>query len=64
METLYNYTLIPYEDDYFDDTISIFKNTFIIKEIYNIELSKNPIFKFLYYICCNYCLNNYLKIYN
>ncbi len=64
MKKINDYMLLPYEDEYLDDIISIFKNTFIIKEIYNNELSNKPIFKFLYYTCCNNCLNNYLKIHN
>ncbi len=50
--------LLPYHDDYFGQygsEISIFKSTFIIKVV-------GP-FKFLYYTCCNRCIDNYLKYY-
>ena len=48
--------LLPLEDEYIGQEISIFKNTFIIK---NIE----P-FSFCYYTCCNKCIYDYIKIYN
>lgn len=48
--------LLPGENEYFGQNISIFKDTFIIKEI-------KP-FKFYYYTCCEKCINNYLKIIN
>lgn len=47
--------LLPYEDEYLGGDVSIFKNTFIIKDV-------GP-FKFLYYLCCNKCMDNYLKYY-
>jgi hypothetical protein len=48
--------LLPYHDDYFDQgEINVFRNTFIIKEI-------GP-FKFLYFTCCNKCIDNYLIYY-
>ena len=53
MDSLNDYMMLPYEDDYFGEEISIFKNTMIIK---NIE----P-FKFLYFTCCNKCINNYIN---
>ena len=47
--------LLPYQDEYLGEDVSIFKNTFIIKDV-------GP-FKFLYYVCCNQCVDNYLKHY-
>lgn len=44
---------LPMVEDYFNQNISIFKNTFIIKDIND--------FKFLYYCVCSPCINNYLK---
>lgn len=44
---------LPMVDEYFSQNISIFKNTFIIKDIND--------FKFLYYCVCSPCINNYLK---
>jgi hypothetical protein len=47
--------LIPAEEDYIGQDISIFKNTFIIKsEVSNI--------KFLYYNACIICVNNFINI--
>ena len=52
-----DYILLPYYDDeYLNTSLPLFKNTFIIKDV-------EP-FKFLYYTCCNYCINDYLKIFN
>jgi|TARA_A100001015_G_C14901229_1_gene676490 hypothetical protein len=48
-----NFLLLPYEDEYLDNEISIFKNTMIIKDI-------TP-FQFLYFICCNNCIENLIK---
>ena len=45
MKSLSDYMMLPYQEDYFGQEISIFKDTMIIK---NIE----P-FKFLYFTCCN-----------
>ena len=47
--------LIPAEEDYIGQDISIFKNTFIIKsEVCNL--------KFIYYNSCIKCVNNYINI--
>ena len=56
MDLLYDYMMLPYEEDYFGKEISIFKDTMIIK---NIE----P-FKFLYFTCCNDCINDYINFKN
>ena len=48
--------LLPHIDEYCGQPISMFKNTFIIKDV-------EP-FTFCYYTCCNYCIEDYLKIYN
>ena len=56
MKLLSDYIMLPYEEDYFGQEISIFKDTMIIK---NIE----P-FNFLYFTCCNKCIDSYLKIHN
>ena len=55
-ELSYDSNLLPHEDDYIGQDISIFKNTFIIR---NVE----P-FTFCYYTCCNKCIDDYIKIYN
>ena len=47
--------LLPYRDEYIGGDVSIFKDTFIIKDV--------DTFQFLYYICCNKCLDGYLKYY-
>ena len=50
--------LLPYHDDYFGhdgSELSVFKNTVIIKDV-------GP-FKFLYYVSCNKCIDDYLKYY-
>ena len=52
-ELSYDSNLLPHEDDYIGQDISIFKNTFIIKSV-------EP-FNFLYYYVCNKCIDNYLK---
>ena len=48
-----DFFLLPLEDEYVGQDISIFKNTFIVKDIHP--------FKFCYYTCCNYCIEQYLK---
>ena len=48
--------LLPLDDEYIGQDISIFKNTFIIKDV-------EP-FKFCYYTCCNKCIDAYIKIHN
>ena len=52
MKYVNDYLMLPYEEDYFGQEISIFKNTMIIK---NVE----P-FTFLYFTCCNKCIDNYI----
>ena len=47
--------LLPLEDEYIGQHISIFKNTFIIKDV-------EP-FTFCYYTCCNKCIDEYIKMY-
>jgi len=54
MDNLQDYYLLPYEEDYCDGSISIFKDTLVIKDV-------NP-FKFLYFSCCGYCIEKYIKI--
>ncbi len=54
MDTLRDEYLLPYDDDYFEGIISIFKDTMIIKDI-------SP-FKFLYFSCCRSCIDNYIKV--
>lgn len=51
-----DYLLLPYDDEYLTPEISIFKNSIIIKDI-------KP-FKFLYFTCCNDCIDKYLNVYN
>jgi len=41
------------DDEYFGQNISIFKNTFIVKDVDN--------YKFLYLLICNTCIDAYLK---
>ena len=48
-----DFLLLPYEDDYLDENIGIFKNSFIIKNC-------KP-FKFLYFTCCNDCIEKYIN---
>jgi len=55
-ELSYDSNLLPHEDDYIGQDISIFKNTFIIRDV-------EP-FTFCYYTCCNKCIDDYIKIYN
>lgn len=56
LKSINDHLLLPLEDDYIGQHISVFKNTFIIRDI-------EP-FKFCYYTCCNFCITEYLKIYN
>lgn len=49
-----DYLLLPYADEYLGEDVSIFKNTFIIKDV-------GP-FQFLYYTCCSKCINDYLDL--
>ena len=53
MKSLSDYMMLPYEEDYFGQEISIFKDTIIIK---NVE----P-FNFLYFICCNDCIDDFIN---
>lgn len=48
------YTMLPYEEDYFGEELSIFKQSIIIKDI-------SP-FKFLYFTCCDKCICNLIKV--
>ena len=50
---LEDYMMLPYEEDHFGQDISIFKESIIIKDC-------DP-FKFLFFICCNYCIDNLIK---
>ena len=54
-KTTHDYLLLPYEDEYLTDNISIFKNSIIIKDL-------EP-FKFLYFTCCNECIDKYLHVF-
>tara|TARA_B110001450_G_scaffold35705_1_gene31383 strand:- start:11187 stop:11465 length:279 start_codon:yes stop_codon:yes gene_type:complete len=63
MDQLRDYILLPEEDEYFGEDIGIFKNTFIIKKFYSNGMERLPVFSFLYFTCCNSCINNYLKYY-
>ena len=54
MDTLKDEYLLPYDDDYFEGIINVFKDTMIIKDI-------SP-FKFLYFSCCKFCIENYIKV--
>ena len=53
MKSLSDYMMLPYEEDYFGEEISIFKDSMIIK---NVES-----FQFLYFTCCNKCIDNLIK---
>ena len=53
MKLLSDYIMLPYEEDYFGQEISIFKDTMIIKII-------EP-FKFLYFTSCNKCIDDYIN---
>ena len=48
-----DYMLLPHLDDYFHDSIPLSKNTFIIKKVGS--------FEFLYYTCCQPCIDKYLN---
>ena len=63
MDFIIDYMLLPYEDEYLGHDIGIFKNTMIIKD-FNDFGSNIPKFSFLYFTCCNKCIDSYLKIYN
>ena len=63
MKVIDDYMLLPYENEYFGEQLTIFKNTFIIKEFDAFINSNIPSYKFLYYTCCNNCVNNYLNYY-
>jgi len=63
MKEIDDYMLLPYEDEYFGQNIGIFKNTMIIKDFNNFG-SNIPKFSFLYFTCCNKCIDSYLKIHN
>lgn len=63
MDELKDYLLLDIEDEYFGQEIGIFKNTFIIKKFYTSTMERLPIYSFLYFTCCNNCVNNYLKYY-
>tara|TARA_B100000963_G_scaffold361845_1_gene400233 strand:- start:763 stop:999 length:237 start_codon:yes stop_codon:yes gene_type:complete len=54
MDILKDEYLLPYDDDYFEGVISIFKDTMIIKDI-------SP-FKFLYFSCCKFCIDKYIRL--
>ena len=47
---------LPFNEDYINQEVSIFKNTFIIKTC-------KP-FEFLFYCICNICLDEYINIRN
>ena len=51
---LKDYMLLPHQDEFFEGSIPIFKNTFIIKTV-------EP-FTFMYYTCCNTCIDNYIMV--
>ena len=63
MDHINEYMLLPYEEEYFGHNIGIFKNTMIIKEFNNIGTNASS-FSFLYFTCCNKCIDSYLKVYN
>ena len=63
MGQLRDYLLLDIEDEYLGQEIGIFKNTFIIKDFYANGMERLAIFSFLYFTCCNKCINNYLKYY-
>lgn len=49
-----NYMMLPSEDEFIGDPVSIFKNTMIIKDFQQ--------YQFLYYTCCSKCIDGYLKL--
>ena len=63
MDFIIDYMLLPYEYEYLGHDVGIFKNTMIIKDFNNFG-SNIPAFSFLYFTCCNKCIDSYLKIHN
>ena len=55
MNNLDNTFFLPYNDEYFGQNISIYKNNFIIRDVDN--------YKILYLLVCNTCIDIYLKKY-
>lgn len=55
MDDLDDTVFLPLDDEYFGQNISIFKNTFIVKDVDN--------YKFLYLLICNTCIDAYLTKY-
>ena len=55
-EVLKDVVFLPDVDECFGKDVPIFKSTFIIKDVGK--------FKFLYYLLCEKCCNNYLKHYS
>ena len=55
MKVIDDYMLLPYENEYFGEQLTIFKNTFIIKDVDD--------YKFLYFYVCDVCIDEYLKKY-
>ena len=53
MDDINDNIFLPINDEYFSQNISIFKNTFILKNVDN--------YKFLYLLICNTCIDSYLK---
>lgn len=53
-DSLNNYMMLPFEEDYFEEEINIFKQSMVIKDV-------SP-FKFLYFTCCNICIDNLIRI--
>ena len=51
--TLNDYMMLPYEEDHFGEELSIFKQSIIIKDVNS--------FKFLYFTCCNKCIDDLIK---
>ena len=55
LNNLNDAVFLPFEDEYLGQDVSIFKNTFIIKDIDD--------YKFLYFYVCGVCIDEYLKKY-
>ena len=55
LNNLNDAVFLPFEDEYLGQDVSIFKNTFIIKDIDD--------YKFLYFYVCDVCIDEYLKKY-
>lgn len=55
MDELDDRVFLHLDDEYFGENISIFKNTFIVKDVNN--------FKFIYLLICNTCIDAYLTKY-